>query len=366
MKYVRYLFVFVPLAFVAEFVLHHDVLIFLFCCAGMVPLAGLMGEATEELAIHTGPKIGGLLNASLGNAAELIITIVALRAGKIELAKASITGSILGNLLLIMGLSMFLGGLRNGPQQFDRKAAGIASSLMTLAAIGLIVPSLFEILHEVHIGQVDVYRTEVSDPALNQLSVGVAVVLIVLYLLSLVFSFQKGDKPLVVGVDDHTAEEGHHQARWSVGFSLGMLAISTLGIVFLSEFLVGAVEPVVHALGVREAFLGIIVIPLVGNVAEHVVAVQVAYKNKMDLSMAISLGSSMQIALLVGPLLVLLSVFFPKPMTLFFTPFEVALLTLSVITATIIAQDGESNWFEGIQLLAVYVIAGMGFFFTGP
>jgi Ca2+:H+ antiporter len=179
MKLLRYLLIFVPLAVIAEFVLHNPLLTFIFSCIGLIPLAGLLGEATEELAIHTGPKIGGLLNATLGNAAELIITIVALSAGKYELVKASLTGSILGNLLLILGLSLLLGGLKNGTQRFDKASAGMAASMMTLAVIGLVIPTIFEVLREIQAGKVDVFQTEVFDPALDYLSLGVAAVLII-------------------------------------------------------------------------------------------------------------------------------------------------------------------------------------------
>lgn len=366
MKWLRYLLIFLPLAFVAEFVLHNPVLIFICSAIALVPLAGLLGEATEELAIHTGPKIGGLLNATLGNAAELIITIVALSQGKIELVKASITGSILGNLLLILGLSLLLGGLRHGIQHFDRQATGVAASMMTLAVIGLIVPTLFEVLREIQVGQLDVFNTTVIDPPLETLSLGVAAILILLYILSLIFSFTQPERKPggPSGVDDHSAEAESHVAKWTVPVSVGVLAASTLGIVFLSEFLVGAVEPVVESLGVSEIFIGVIVIPLVGNVAEHIVGVQVAIKNKMDLSLAISLGSSMQIALFVAPLLVFIGLLMGQEFTLFFSLFEVAMLTLSVMLATIISVDGESNWLEGAQLLAVYVIIALGFFFT--
>lgn len=367
MKWLRYLLIFVPLAFIAEFVLHNDILIFIFSCIALVPLAGLMGEATEELAIHTGPKIGGLLNATLGNAAELIITVVALSQGKVELVKASITGSILGNLLLILGMSMFLGGLRNGIQRFDRQNASVAASMMMLAVIGLMVPTLFEVLREVQHGTLDVLETRVADPSLDTLSMWVAGTMIVLYILSLVFSLRKPDTkhPAPVGVDDHSDEAEHHTPKWSIGMSVGVLIISTLGVVFLSEFLVGAVEPVVTQMGVSELFLGVIIIPLVGNVAEHIVGIQVAYKNKMELSMTISLGSSMQIALFVAPLLVFISLLFGPEMTLFFSVFEVAMLALSVFIATIVAQDGESNWLEGAELLGVYLIVALGFFFLG-
>jgi Ca2+:H+ antiporter len=364
LKYLRYLLVFVPLAVVAEVLGWSPLLIFVFSCVALVPLAGLLGEATEELAIHTGPKVGGLLNATLGNAAELIITIVALSAGKLDLVKASITGSILGNLLLILGASLLLGGLKNGIQRFDRGLTGMSATMMLLAVIGLMIPTLFELVREVQLGTVDVFNTNVNDRALDALSLGVAAILILLYVLSLVFTFQTPAREEHSGVDDHTDEERTHKAKWSIPVSVGVLAVSTIAIVFLSEFLVGAVEPVVESLGVSELFLGIIIIPIVGNVAEHIVGVQVAYKNKMDLSLAISLGSSMQVALFVAPLLVFISLLFGPEMTLFFSLLEVAALALAVLIAAQVSVDGESNWLEGVQLLAVYVIIALGFFYT--
>lgn len=363
MRILRYFLIFVPLAVAAELLHWSPVLIFGFSCVALVPLAGLLGEATEELAIHTGPKIGGLLNATLGNAAELIITIVALRQGQYELVKASITGSILGNLLLILGLSLLLGGLKHGVQRFDRATAGMSASMMTLAVIGLIIPTLFELVREIQTGQVDVFHTEVVDPQLNALSLGVAAVLIVLYVLSLIY-FLRQDGASHTGVDDHSAEAETHKARWSVPVASAVLAASTITIVFLSEFLVGAVEPIVQDFGVSELFLGVIIIPIVGNVAEHIVGVQVAYKNKMDLSLGISLGSSMQVALFVAPLLVFISLLFGREMTLFFSLLEVASLSLAVLIASLIAVDGKSNWLEGAQLLAVYVILALGFFYV--
>jgi Ca2+:H+ antiporter len=368
MKWLRYLLVFVPVAFALEFIpaLKNELALFVVCCVGLVPLAGYLGEATEELSIHTGPKVGGLLNATLGNAAELIISIVALSQGKIELVKASITGSILGNLLLILGLALLLGGLRHGRQRFDRQAAGVSASMMTLAVIGLVIPTLFEVLREIQTGQLDVFNTQINDPALNSLSLGVAGVLILLYVLSLIYQFRQPEGRLggPTGVQDRTDEEAQHKAKWSVPLAIGVLAAATLGIVFLSEFLVGAVEPFAEAIGLSEFFIGIIVIPIVGNVAEHIVAVQMAIKNKMDLAFTIAMGSSMQVALLVGPLLVFVSLLFGPEMTLFFSILEVSALTLSVLLATIISVDGESNWLEGAQLLAVYVITAMGFYFV--
>jgi Ca2+:H+ antiporter len=368
MKYLRYLLVFVPLAFLVEFVeaIYNPMLLFIFACIGLIPLAGLLGEATEELAIHTGPRIGGLLNATLGNAAELIITVVALSAGKVELVKASITGSILGNLLLILGFSLLLGGWKHGVQRFDRNLTGMSATMMLLAVIGLIIPTLLELIREVQVGQIDVFNTSVRDPALDSLSLGVAGILILLYVLSLIFTFRTPIGESHTGVDDHSEEEVAHQAKWSIRTSVIVLAVCTIAIVFLSEFLVGAVEPVVASLGVSELFLGIIIIPLVGNVAEHIVGVQVAYKNKMDLSLTISLGSSMQIALFVAPLLVFISLLFGPEMTLFFSLMEVIALALSVLIAAFISTDGESNWLEGAQLLAVYVIIALGFFYIQP
>ncbi|KPV49157.1 cation transporter, partial [Kouleothrix aurantiaca] len=329
MKYLRYLLIFVPLAAAAEFLGWSPLLIFVFSCVALIPLAGLLGEATEELAIHTGPKIGGLLNATLGNAAELIITIVALSQGELDLVKASITGSILGNLLLILGASLLLGGLRHGIQKFDRSLAGVSATMMTLAVIGLIVPTLFELLHELNLGSLNVFNTNVNDPALNSLSLWVAGILILLYVLSLVFTFRTPQREEHAGVDDHSDEEETHKAKWSVPVSVSVLAVSTIAIVFLSEFLVGAVEPVVESLGISKLFLGVIIIPIVGNVAEHIVGVQVALKNKMDLSLSISLGSSMQVALFVAPLLVFISLLFGPELTPFFSLLEVVALTLA-------------------------------------
>jgi Ca2+:H+ antiporter len=366
MNILRYMLIFVPIAFLAEWFFPNPLLVFALSCIALIPLAGLPGEATEELAIHVGPKVGGLLNATLGNAAELIITIVALREGTIELVKASITGSIPGNLLLIPSLSPLPGDLRPGIQTFDRNLTGVAATMMTLSVVGMMIPTLFELLREVQSRKVDVFNTEVRDPALDVLSLGVAGILIVVYVLSLIFSFQKPERGIgaPTGIGDPSAEIEHHQAKWSVPLSLGILTISTVAIVFLSEFLVGAVEPVVEQLGVSELFLGVILIPLVGNVAEHIVGVQVAMKNKMDLSLSISLGSSMQIALFVAPALVFISLLFGNEMTLYFSLFEVAALTLAVLCAAQVSVDGESNWLEGVQLLAVYLITGLGFFFV--
>jgi Ca2+:H+ antiporter len=359
MKFLRVLLIFVPLAVVAEVVFHDrswgNQVIFITSAIGLIPLAGLIGEATEELAERTGPKLGGFLNATLGNAAELIITIVALRAGEFDLVKSSLIGSILGNLLFILGLSMLLGGLKNGLQRFDRDLAGLSATMMSLAVIGLIVPTLFFGLHG---NQVDM--------PLEYLSWGVAAVLLILYILSVFFTFTSPILDDEMGTIYPGDEVPVHEGKWPLWLSLGILAIATLGTVFLSEFLVGAVEPVVESWGLSRLFIGIVIIPFVGNVAEHLVAVQVAIKNKMQLSLTISLGSSMQIALFVAPVLVFVSLFMHGPagaMDLHFLSLEVVCLGLGVVVASFISLDGESHWLEGAALLAVYAIVALGFFF---
>jgi Ca2+:H+ antiporter len=353
--------VFVPLAILGDFLHWSPVLVFATAALGVVPLAGWLGAATEELAIHTGPRLGGLLNATLGNAAELIITLVALRAGALnselreglnELVKASITGSILGNVLLILGLSILLGGLRNGTQRFDRRQAGVNSTMLILAVIALGVPSLFG--HAIE---------AVNHDAVEYLSLGVAVVMIIVYGLSIIYAFGYGTTGKVEETESRDVGEGHEIARWPVRASVGILVVATLFIAWLSEILVGAVEPVVTQLGVTEFFLGIILVPLVGNVAEHVVGVQAAVKNRMELSLAISLGSSLQIALFVAPFLVFAGLLMGNPITLVFNQFELIALVGAVLIAALIALDGESNWLEGAQLLVVYAIIGMAFFF---
>lgn len=345
--------VLVPLAIIGEFLHWPPTILLILSAVGMIPLAGLLGEATEELAIHTGPRIGGLLNATLGNAAELIITVVALNKGLVELVKASITGSILGNLLLILGAGLFFGGLKNGTQHFDRRVTGLAATQMTLAIIALAIPTLFAISIPNQSSQV-------------VLSEEVGAIMIVIYFLYLFFTFRQGEQAphAETGVDTE-GEHEPHVAKWSVRTASAILIVSTLAIVLLSEVLVVSVEHVVANLGFSEFFLGIILIPLVGNVAEHLVGVTAAYKNKMELSLAVSLGSSMQIALFVAPLLVFISLFVgPEPMDLVFTSFELIALAAATLIATFVSLDGESNWLEGAQLLAVYLMFGFGFYFV--
>ncbi|MGC8837317.1 MAG: calcium/proton exchanger [Anaerolineae bacterium] len=336
------LLAFVPLAVVADLARWPPMVVFSAAALGVVPLASFLSQATEELAARAGPRVGGLLNATLGNAAELIIALFAIRAGLLDLVKASITGSILGNILLILGMGFLLGGRRHGTQRFDRGQAGVNATMLTLAVIALAVPSLFG--HTIE---------EVDHAAVEYLSLGVAGVMMLLYILSVAYSF---GLPL-------REKEPHTPQRWSTSLALGVLVGSTALIAWLSEILVGAVEPVVLSLGVTEFFLGIIVVPLVGNVVEHLVAVQMAMKDRMELSLAIALGSGLQVALFVAPVLVFASLALGNPLTLIFNQFELIALVAASLLATLAALDGESNWLEGAQLLAVYVIVALAFFF---
>ena len=322
--------------------------IFILSAIGVIPLAGLIGQATEHLAGHTGPKIGGLINATLGNAAELIITLFAIKKGLLELVKASITGSIIGNLLFVLGLSILVGGLKNGVQSFDRRHTVNNTILLTIAIVGLIIPSLFS-------------HTTINgiDQKVEILSLSVAGVMIGLYALGIIFTLKsKALSPL----EAEPIPENPHLAKWSIGKSVIVLALTTVGIVILSELLVGSVEAVVAQSGISEFFLGIILVPIIGNVAEHLVAITVAYKNKMDLSMEIAVSSSLQIALFVAPVLVFISLLMGNPLTLVFNPFELSALGAAVLISYFVSADGETNWLEGAALFVVYIILGLAFF----
>ncbi len=337
-----------PLTILANLIGWSAIAVFVISAIAIIPLAGYIGAATEVLAFHTSPRIGGLLNATLGNAAELIITIAAIRAGYLELVKASITGSILGNLLLVLGMSILLGGLRHGIQSFNRKQASNNSTLLVLTVVILVIPSLLS--H--YIGNV-----ETPEPKVEVLSLGTAVVMIILYVLGLIFSYRVIEGPVSEGRDAVGNPRG-----WSMRAGILVLALATIGVVYLSEVLVGVVEPVVNTLGISEFFIGLIVIPIIGNVAEHIAAVQLAVKNKMTISVEIATASSLQIALFVAPLLVFISLIIGNPLTLVFNQLELIALVAGVIIAALVSADGESNWLEGAELLAIYVILALTFF----
>ena len=342
------LLVFIPVALALE-LLHADpLLLFISSALAIVPLAGLMGKATEHLASHAGAGLGGLLNASLGNAAELIIALVALREGLHDVVKASITGSIIGNILLVLGLSMVAGGLRYERQRFNPTAAGMGASLLLLSAIGLVVPALFHLT-----------ASEQGIGVERRLSLEIAVVLFAIYLLSLVFSL-KTHHHLFAGEATNPGQNRHRS--WELRRAIGVLVLVTVGIAVMSEFLVGAIQPTAARLGLTQVFVGVILVALIGNAAEHSTAVLVAMKNNMDLAFGIAVGSSLQIALFVAPVLVFASYLLGAPLDLIFTPFEVAAVTVSVLVVGFVAMDGESHWMEGIMLVGVYLILAIAFY----
>jgi len=334
----------------------HGTPIFVASAVSIIPLAGYMGRATERLAEHVGAGWGGFLNATFGNAAELIIAIVALQAGLVDVVKASLTGSIIGNVLLVLGLSILVGGLRFPPiQRFNRTAASMGATMLLLASVGLVLPAIF---HEV-VGE-EAARLE------RGLSLDIAIVLIATYALGLVFSFRTHPH-LYLGAG---ASKSHGEAVERVPHgggptrALGLLLLSAAAVGVMSEMMVGALEEAAHDLGMNQVFVGVVLVALVGNAAEHSTAVLMAAKNKMDLAVNIAVASSIQIAMFVAPVLVLLSYAIgPAPMDLHFTALEVVAVVLSSGVMALVSLDGESHWMEGVQLLAVYVMLGLAFFF---
>jgi len=334
----------------------HGTSVFIVSALSIIPLAGYMGRATERLAEHLGAGWGGFLNATFGNAAELIIAIMALRAGLVDVVKASLTGSIIGNVLLVLGLSILVGGLRFPPiQRFNRTAASVGATMLVLAAIGLVIPAIF---HQI-VG-------EGAAGLERGLSLDISIVLIVTYVLGLVFSFRTHSH-LYLGTGaamDQGVIDGDHEDRGGALRALGLLLLSAAAVGVMSELLVGELEEAAHDLGMSQVFVGVILVALVGNAAEHSTAVLMAAKNKMDLSVNIAVGSSIQIAMFVAPLLVFLSYAIgPAPMDLHFTSLEVVAVVLSGGIMALVSLDGESHWMEGVQLLAVYVMLGLAFFF---
>lgn len=345
----RWLLVAVPVSWAVAALHAPPLVVFLVTGLAVIPLAAEMGSATEILADRSGPAVGGLLNATFGNAAELIIAIVALRAGLLDLVKASLTGSILGNLLLILGLSLLAGGLKRAKLTFNRTAAGMSGAMLLLAVVGLAIPALFVSTHP-----------GATQHTTIHLSEGVAVVLGATYVASLVFSLVTHRE--LFSPERPVAARGKHSGL--AGRAIAVLAGSTLLVAVQSEILVHATEQVVAGTGITETFLGLIVIPLIGNAAEHATAVVVARKGDTDLALTIALGSSTQVALFVAPVLVLAGVLVGQPMSLVFTPFEIVALGLAALIVTVIALDGESHWFEGAQLLAVYAILAIAAWFV--
>lgn len=314
--------------------------VFLASGLALLTLAWIVGMSTEQLAESSGPKIGGVLNATFGNAAELIITIFAIRAGQLEVATASITGSILGNTLLVLGASFVVGGLRHGTQTFDRRVAGMNSSMLALAVIGLGLPTAFAAA-----------RGTGSD--VQTISDVTAAVLLLLYGLSLVYYFR-------------TAAGGHPPTghpHWSARAAMAALLASTAAVAVISDVFVGTLDAVIADIGISAAFLGLVIVPIVGNIAENIVALRIAYQDRMDFSMLVSLGSSLQVALGVAPVLVFASLLTARNFDLVFPTIQVIALAAAVTITALIAADGESNWLEGAQLIAVYAIIATSFWY---
>ena len=345
MKFLKYMLIFIPISFIAKFMNASGSVMFILSCLSIIPLAGLMGEGTEQISFYSGPKIGGFLNGTFGNATELIISFFALKQGLFDIVKSSIAGAVIGNVLLVVGASMLAGGLKFKTQKFNEKVSEVTSSMLLFAVLGLCIPALF---------------THTVDPALlntryEGLSVFVAVVMIIIYILSLVFSFST-HKDIY---NTEASKEG--SAKWTLKKAILILVVVTILIAIESEFLVNGVESITESLGWSEFFVGIILIPIIGNAAEHTTAIIMARKDQMDVALEIALGSSLQIILFVAPILIFISLFF-KPMSIVFNEFELVALIASVVIANKVSHDGECNWLEGVQLLAVYLIISASFF----
>ncbi|MEI5908583.1 calcium/proton exchanger [Bacillus spongiae] len=338
----------VPLSIIGSLLHWSYVLMFIIYCITIVGLASYMGRATESLAIVAGPRIGGLLNATFGNAVELIISIFALKAGLIGVVLASLTGSVLGNLLLVAGLSFFVGGLKYKQQTFNVFDARHNSGLLIFAVVvAFVIP--------------EVFANTLSEEKTMTLSIGISIILIALYLAALFFKLVTHR-----GVYQHTENEGdaHHEEEpeWSRGKALLILALATAAVAYVSENLVHTFESVGESFGWTELFIGVIIVAIVGNAAEHASAIVMAYKNKMDIAVEIAVGSTLQIAMFVAPVLVIISLFYEQSMALVFTLPELISMVTAVFLTIAISNDGETNWFEGLTLLAAYLIMGIGFY----
>lgn len=358
------LLIFVPISIAAHFLEWGSTTVFITSALAIIPLAAWMGTATEEVAVVVGPNLGGLLNATFGNATELIIGIFALNAGLIDVVKASITGSIMGNLLLVLGFAMLLGGLRYKEQEFQPIIARLNASTMNLAVIAILLPAAVN----------STSQGMISDETMQTLSVAVAIVLLLVYLLTLLFSMKTHAYLYDAGVanldmeeledlaDANLAEETAEE-KTNLWLWIGVLLAATITVAVESELLVDTLEEATASLGLTALFTGVILVPIIGNAAEHATAVTVAYKNKMDLSLSVAMGSSLQIALFVAPVLVLLGFFLHKPMNLSFNLFEIVAVGVAVLITNSVSSDGRSNWLEGTLLLAAYAILAIAFYF---
>jgi Ca2+:H+ antiporter len=340
-----YLLGLVPIAIIAHFFHASPLVMFFLAALAIVPLAKFIGEATEVLSVYTGPALGGFLNATFGNATELIIGIFAIKAGLLEVVKASITGSIIGNLLLVLGMAMFVGGWKFKKQVFNKTAAMTSASMLLLAVAALVMPAIFSLT-----------APAAGNALIEELSVFVSVFMLIVYFASLWFM-------LYTHKHLYAEEVGELEAKWSKRKSITILLLATVAVAWVSEILVASIEPIVASFGWTELFIGVIFVAIIGNAAEHSSAILMAAKNRMDLALQISVGSSTQIAMFVAPFLVLISLLFSQHMSLVFNSFELAAIILSVMIANLVMEDGESNWLEGLQLLMAYAIMAVAFFF---
>jgi Ca2+:H+ antiporter len=349
MRIPRYwaLLVLAPVSWFADLAVHNHLLTFFTAAGAVVPLAGLIGRCTDQLAMHAGPRIGGLLNASFGNVTELIIAVFLILDDDLDIVKASLIGSILGNLLLVLGLSILLGGLRQREQRFNARAAGVHATSLALAVTGLLMPALFVLLSE---GRHGLVEREV-------VSVGIALVLIALYGAALLFTLVTHEHLFRTPTEDE-------RPTWSVRTAILVLLAATALVALESELLVGSLDATVSDIGLSRFFVGLILVPVIGNAAEHGSAVFFALKNKLDVTFEIAIGSSTQIALFVAPALVLISLAAGHPMDFVFSPFEIGAVAISTFLVSLISLDGRSNWLEGAQLLGAYAIMGISFFFV--
>ena len=346
MKFLKFMLIFIPISIIGKFMHFSPAVMFILAALSIIPLAGLMGEGTEEISFYSGTKIGGFLNATFGNATELIISFFALKQGLFEVVKSSIAGSIIGNILLVLGASMLCGGIKHKTQKFNKNVVEVTSSMLLFAVIGLCIPAVFT----------HTFPSELLNTKYENLNLAVSIIMFILYILSLIFSFFTHKELYAVKY-----EEEEEEAKWSLKKAIIILIIATIFIAIESELLVDGVEGITSKLGLSEIFVGIIVIPIIGNAAEHTTAIVMALKNKMDVAIEIAIGSSLQIILFVAPILVFLSLLF-TPMTIIFNQFELIALIVTVLIANKVAADGESNWLEGAQLVAVYLIIAAGFF----
>jgi Ca2+:H+ antiporter len=344
----NWLLVFVPVSIVADLFVHQPVLIFWTTALAIVPLAGLIGSSTEQLAIRLGPSGGGLLNATLGNLTEMIVAVLLVSAGEFAVVKATLIGSIVGNLLFVLGVSFVVGGMRFKEQSFSSKAAGVHSASLFLAVAGLLIPAILVLT-----------TPGAGFNAREGVSIGVALVLMALYLAALAFT-------RITHAHLFHVPERDEVAKWSTSLALIVLAAAALLVALESEFLVSSLQPAMKQVGIPAAFVGLILIPIIGNAAEHASAVVFAIKDRVDITLEIAVGSSTQIAMFVAPALVFVSLLVGRPMDFIFTGFEVAIVALATFVFTVISVDGRSNWLEGLQLFGLYVVVAVAAYFVAP